>query len=249
MDLRDRYYALILAAGFSSRAQGFKMALPLAGRPVLHHVLSALALAVDGAWVVTGYEGARIENLVREWAGPCEEIKLPPDFVRTVHNPIYKEGMMSSVLAGARVIPEGSFLFILPGDYPLLATSAFQSLRTAAMAARDSAQSRGAARGDTARGDTASAGAFIPRCNGKNGHPVLLVPECAASLRSLAEGQFAVAVGDGGSGNADIPAATLRAFLAQWNPAYIDVSDEGVLIDLDTPEDYERIKTRMQKNQ
>ena len=211
------------------------MALPLAGRPVLHHVLSALAPAVDGVWVVTGHEASRVEGLVREWQGDA------PSFVETVHNPIYAEGMLSSVLAGARAVPEGSYLFIQPGDYPLLTAAVFQSLRGAAM---DAAR--------TDQGGADAPGVFIPRHNGKNGHPVLLAPDCLAALRLLAEGE----VTDSGvpsedrnihvaARDAPIQIATLKDFLAHWRTAYIDVDDEGVLIDLDTPEDYRRIEEKM----
>jgi len=194
---RRKYYALVLAAGYSSRAGAFKMALSLAGKPVLHHVLDAIyRAAVHGVWVVTGHEARQVDDLVQTWNGAS-------GFVQTVHNPIYAEGMLSSVLAGVRAIPEGAFLFILPGDYPLLTPEVFRKLQAAAEGCAENV--------------------FIPRHNGKNGHPVLLSPECVGDLCAW-EG------------------ATLKEFLSGWNPAYIDVNDECVLIDLDTPEDRERIE-------
>jgi CTP:molybdopterin cytidylyltransferase MocA len=121
----------------------------------------------------------------------------------------------------------------LPGDYPLLTAAAFQSLRSAA----------GAYAGPAGAGVAAYAGGlpgvFIPRFNGKNGHPVLLSPECLAALHGVCKaGSFAEGQPAGGG-------MTLKDFLLQWNPVYIDVDDEGVLIDLDTPEDYRRIEAKM----
>jgi CTP:molybdopterin cytidylyltransferase MocA len=209
-----RYYALVLAAGRSSRAGAFKMELPLAGYSMLHRVLSALAPAVCGAFVVTGHEAPRVEALARAWPPPH-------DFsVQTVPNPLYSEGMLSSVLAGTRAVPEGSFLFILPGDYPLLTTGVFQNLQTAA-------NLRYSANQETPQ-------VFIPRYREKNGHPVLIAPECLAALRAFAGEQPT------GGGR------TLKEFLSGRPSAYIDVEDESVLIDLDTPDDLQRIEKLLQ---
>jgi len=191
------------------------MALPLAGRPVLHRVLDALASAVDGVVVVTGHEAARVRALVREWQTGRG---AAAGFARTVHNPNYAEGMFSSVLAGAHAVPGRSFVFILPGDYPLLTTEVFLSLRAAALA-------RAFARRHP--GPDGPADVFIPRHNGRNGHPLLLAPVCFAMLRDR---------------GASSGAGTLKEFLSEWHAAYIDAEDEGVLLDMDTPEEYARIE-------
>jgi CTP:molybdopterin cytidylyltransferase MocA len=66
----------------------------------------------------------------------------------------------------------------------------------------------------------------VPRCNGRSGHPLAL--DAAAALH-LAAWQ-----GDGG----------LRAALAAYGEpqAALDVADPGILTDLDTPGDYEKIR-------
>jgi len=209
--------ALMPAAGLSSRAGAFKPALLLEGRAVLHRVLDAFAPAVGGVVVVTGHEAARVDALVACWI--AERSGAAPA-VQTIHNPEYTREMMTSVLAGARAVPGGSYLFILPADYPLITGAVVRALRARALEAR----------GGT--GNTPDV--FIPRCNGKNGHPVLLAPESLAALQALAASQSA----------ASAP-GTLKEFLSARSRVYFDVDDAGVLQDLDTPEDYARIKAML----
>jgi molybdenum cofactor cytidylyltransferase len=208
------WYALVLAAGLSSRAGAFKPELPVAGRAVLHRVLDAFAPTVSGVFVVTGHEAARVENLIAEWLAERSDSRRAFR-VQTVYNPDYAGEMMTSVLMGARAVPGGSFVFISPADYPLITSAVARALRANTL----EALCRNEGMPDV----------FIPRYNGKNGHPVLLAPESLAALQAL-------------DPTAESASLTLKEFLAGRRKVYIDVDAAGVLEDLDTPEDYARIE-------
>jgi len=156
-----------------------------------------------------------VENLIAEWiaerSGAERDDPVRALRVQTVYNPDYAGEMMTSVLMGARAVPRGSFVFISPADYPLITPAVTRALRSYALEAPNT---------------NANPDAFIPRYNGKNGHPVLLAPESLAALQ---------AVPAAGS-------ATLKEFLAERSRVYIDMDEAGVLEDLDTPEDYARIE-------
>lgn len=72
------------------------------------------------------------------------------------------------------------------------------------------------------------AGVIYPCFNGKRGHPPLISSANIARILSWH--------GDGG----------LRSLLRQWEHEAVDieVDDQGVLIDMDTPEDYYRIQEK-----
>jgi molybdenum cofactor cytidylyltransferase len=68
----------------------------------------------------------------------------------------------------------------------------------------------------------------VPVFDGKQGHPVLLSARAAALAATLS--------GDQGAG------ALLRAHEAEV--ARLEADDEGVLLDVDTPDDYARLSAR-----
>ena len=72
---------------------------------------------------------------------------------------------------------------------------------------------------------------FYPRFLGKRGHPPLISSRHA---REIAGWQ-----GEGG----------LKAALAQWEPAAldVDVADENILLDMDTPEDYRLLREKVER--
>lgn len=69
-------------------------------------------------------------------------------------------------------------------------------------------------------------GILYPTCQGRRGHPPLLATSYCNALLSWP--------GDGG----------LQAFLRQYqgDAAHIETGDEGILLDMDTPADYERLQ-------
>lgn len=66
-----------------------------------------------------------------------------------------------------------------------------------------------------------------PRCAGRHGHPVVFARETFDALRAASP--------DGAK-------SVLRRFADRQR--WVDVEDEGVVIDIDTPEDYERVRAR-----
>jgi molybdenum cofactor cytidylyltransferase len=100
--------AVILAAGFSSRAGTFKMALDFGGKTMLQRNIEAMSPFCSRIVVVGGYQVERIEALIESYPQ-----------VELIFNSEYEEGMFSSVKKGVAEIRASKFLFT-PGDYPLI---------------------------------------------------------------------------------------------------------------------------------
>lgn len=110
--------AAILAAGFSSRMNGFKPLMHLGGRTLLEWCVSSFrAAGVEDIRVITGHRAPEVR---------AEASRLS---VQTVHNPDYKRGMFSSVRTAAGT-SETDF-FLLPVDIPLVRPATIRMLLTA----------------------------------------------------------------------------------------------------------------------
>ncbi|MGE5403570.1 MAG: nucleotidyltransferase family protein [Candidatus Saccharibacteria bacterium] len=108
--------AVILAAGFSSRAGVNKMLLPAGNRSILERCVDTF-LPVCSRIIVVG--GHRIN-----------ELHLHVNYhskVQIVENKAFEAGMFSSVLVGISYF-EGDYCFVTPGDYPLILTATCESL-------------------------------------------------------------------------------------------------------------------------
>ncbi|WPM85025.1 NTP transferase domain-containing protein [Apirhabdus apintestini] len=90
---------LILAAGLSSRMGQWKMMLPWREGTVLDSTLRNALAFCDRVILVTGYRG---EALRQRYAGR--------DRILLCHNPVYTQGMFSSLQRGARRLQPGHFL-------------------------------------------------------------------------------------------------------------------------------------------
>jgi putative nucleotidyltransferase with HDIG domain len=103
-----KFAVIILAAGYSSRMAAFKPLLPVGGRSAISRAAALAGQAgVSHVTVVTGYRGHDVESELRR----CRHD------VHIVYNARHDEGMMSSVLAGARVLPHDvCAFFLLPVD-------------------------------------------------------------------------------------------------------------------------------------
>lgn len=101
--------AIVLAAGSSTRLGRPKQLLPLAGRPVLQHVVdAAVAAGASEVVVVLGHAAADVRAALR-----------PDPRVRIVVNAAYASGLASSLRAGLRALPEDAdAAVILLGDQP-----------------------------------------------------------------------------------------------------------------------------------
>ena len=85
----DSFGAIILAAGLSRRMENCnKLLLPIHGKPMIRHVMETYLSVVDErVWVVTGYEGERIEAALQGLD------------VQIVHNEDFEAGQPFSVRA------------------------------------------------------------------------------------------------------------------------------------------------------
>lgn len=99
---------VVLAAGRSRRLGRPKQLLPLAGLPLLGHVLrNAAASSLDEVVLVLGYDAAAIGAAVGDWGQ------------RTVVNPDHADGQSTSLRAGvAAVDPRAAAAVFLLGDQP-----------------------------------------------------------------------------------------------------------------------------------
>lgn len=109
---------LVLAAGAGSRFGGGKLLAPLAGRPVLQHVLDALAAAgVGEVVVVLGGDAAAIEDAIT-WRSE-----------RRVTNPDPGRGLSSSIQVGFGEIGEGAAsVLVVLGDQPLVSVDVIKAV-------------------------------------------------------------------------------------------------------------------------
>lgn len=175
---------VILAAGFSRRAEAYKMTMDLCGKTVIERCIENMYNYCSRIIVVGGY---RFDQLV-PLANKYQKVKL-------IYNEDFKEGMFSSVKRGLIELKE-SRVFITPGDYPAISDVVFKKLLES---------------------DKEIA---VPVYQGKNGHPILLKSYLIDNILA-------------GSGF-----LSLRDFVSSRKYAKVEVNDQGILLDLDTPEDY-----------
>jgi xanthine dehydrogenase accessory factor len=136
--------ALVLAAGASSRMGEPKPLISLDGRPMLAHVLAAVAQSrVEETIVVLGAASDRVRK------------EVPGNGARWVENPAFAEGMSSSLKAGvAALSPESDGFFVVLGDEPFVQPSTYDAL----IAARERSGAR----------------IVLPTYEGVRGNPVLI---------------------------------------------------------------------------
>ena len=148
--------AIVLAAGAGSRmAGGPKQLLPLAGRPILQHVLDAAAEAGLGVVLVLGHAAGEVAAEIR-----------PPPGTRVVVNPLHARGQSTSLRAGLDRLPESAdAALVLLGDQPEVRPDAIRAV-VDAHAAHGAPVTRAAYRG-------------------RAGHPVLLDRSVWPAARAL----------------------------------------------------------------
>ena len=119
--MTEETVALVLAAGAGSRFGGGKLLARIGGRPILQHVLDALAAAGLGEVVVVlGRDAESIEAEIT-WRGE-----------RRVVNPAPERGLSSSLQLGFGAIgPDVAAVLVALGDQPLVSTAVIQALMEA----------------------------------------------------------------------------------------------------------------------
>lgn len=158
---RDRVFVsgVVLAAGAATRMGRAKQLLEIAGRPLVQYVVdAALASRLDEVVVVLGHEADAVRAA------------LAPDArVRTVSNPAFVDGQITSLRCGlAAVSPRADAAAVLLGDEPSLGSERIDAM----LAAFHAAGAR-------------AARPVYPDAGGRPGHPVLLAREIFSELEAL----------------------------------------------------------------
>ncbi|MFO7653162.1 MAG: NTP transferase domain-containing protein [Candidatus Krumholzibacteriia bacterium] len=121
--------AVVLAAGKGTRMKSdlAKVLHPLAGRPLVHHVLDVVrSAAIDRTVMVVGHQADRVQA-----ACPGD------DLVFVVQEP--QLGTGHAVMQAEPHLREGGYTLVLAGDVPLLRSATVRRLVDAAVAGQDAA--------------------------------------------------------------------------------------------------------------
>jgi molybdenum cofactor cytidylyltransferase len=195
-------FAVLPAAGKSTRMGRPKLALPLGNRTILEHVVAALRQAeVEHILVVVGPHVPELAALAeRAGARVCPLAEETADMRMTVEHGLH--WLEEHFHPG----PDDAWLLV-PADHPALAPSAIRAL-------------------SQARATHPECSIFVPTFQGRRGHPLLLSWQHIPAMRAHPAGQGLNTY--------------VRAHMAQTRE--VPVETEAILWDLDTPEDYERLR-------
>ncbi len=118
-----RTSAVVLAAGAGTRFGGGKLRAALGGRPILQHVLDAVAAAgLDDVVVVVGDDAPEVEAAIH-WRSE-----------RRVRNPEPSRGLSSSVRLGLEATGAAEHVVFVLGDQPGLTSTTIRAVLDAAAA-------------------------------------------------------------------------------------------------------------------
>lgn len=188
--------AIVLAAGYSSRANAFKMTLPMGQMgemSVLEQTISKFEGLCGRIIVVAGFQAEIIQEEIAKIIS-----KNAYSFqIKFVYNENFNQGMFHSIQKGRNEVNAPTF-FITPGDCPLVKKETVQLL----------AKHKG--------------NVVIPSFDYKGGHPIKLSSEVKQKILETN------------------PESNLRVVLGGYEKQYMNVDDAGVLMDVDTPEDYQK---------
>lgn len=187
--------AIVLAAGYSSRANAFKMTLPLGQLSVLEQTISKFDGICTKVIVVAGFQAEMIQAEIAK----MNQKNTYSFQLKFVFNENFNQGMFSSIQRGCHEINAQSFFFT-PGDCPLVKKDTIHQL----------AQHQG--------------DVVIPSFLYKGGHPIKLSSEVKQKILETH------------------PESNLREVLNFYEKTYIPVDDQGVIMDIDTTDDYQKAK-------
>ncbi len=180
---------VVVAAGLSSRAGGWKMAFDIGGLSVIERCVLGMSQYCSRIFVIGGDNIHLLHELLPESKYPAVEL---------IWNHNYASGMYSSVLTGFDQVRAFEFFFI-PGDYPLVSSRVYSKLLKH-------------------KGEI-----IIPSCQGVTGHPVLFRAKVIGDLLNE-PGKY----------------ASLHEFIISRRHYIVEVGDPGIILDIDTMEDYRR---------
>ena len=162
----NEIWAIVLAAGMSTRMGAQKLLLPFEGKTIIEKVVENILISgIFQIRVVLGSDQIKIAETLKSWP------------VHFVVNEKFQEGMLTSVISGVKALPpEAKAVLIFLGDQPFIPGSVTEKV--------------------VETWKNSEKGIVIPLFNGKRGHPPLydlkyrnelsnLDP--AAGLRSVAQ--------------------------------------------------------------
>lgn len=151
----DEIWAIVLAAGASTRMKTQKLLLPFNGKTIIETVIQNVALSVKtNIMVVLGSHRYEISRLIGQ---------MP---VKYCVNTDFINGMLSSVICGFRALPEyATAALIFLGDQPQISGTVAKKVIEAW---RESKK-----------------GIIIPTFNGRRGHPSLIATKYIAEIEKL----------------------------------------------------------------
>jgi molybdenum cofactor cytidylyltransferase len=185
--------AIVLAAGYSSRANAFKLTLPLGQITMLEQTISKFEGICSRVIVVAGFNAELIQE---EVAKICNKNAFSFQ-IKIVYNENFDQGMFTSIQKGCQEVNTPTF-FITPGDCPLVKKETLQLL----------AEQKG--------------NVVIPSFHYKGGHPIKLSTQVKQKILGTN------------------PESNLRVVLNCFEKEYLNVVDLGVIMDVDTQEDYQK---------
>jgi CTP:molybdopterin cytidylyltransferase MocA len=191
-------FAVVPAAGHSTRMGRPKLSLHLGDRTVLEHVVGALrAGGVDHVVVVIG---PHVADLAPPATLAGADVHVLPEPTPDMRTTVERGLLWLEEQYGPR--PE-DFWVLAPADHPTLNPDVVRRLL------ETGSQSRSI---------------VVPVHGGRRGHPTLIAWQHVAGLQALP------------------PGVGINAYLRGQEVFEMPVADAGVLADLDTPEDWERIR-------
>lgn len=220
-------FAVIPAAGHSRRMGRPKLLLPLGESTVLERLIRAVSVPeLSQIVIVVRRDDIALQAaiLALQHSEPRLQMVLPetdpPD-------------MKASILAAVTFIEatwapgQQAAWLLVPADFSLLDRET-----TARLVARWKEIAPDANRTPSpSQTERESASILIPTCNGRRGHPILLGWHWAAGVAALSEDQGLNAlIREAGTAVAEFPC-----------------DDAGVLVDLDTPGDYEQARKQIEQ--
>ena len=200
---------LILAAGAGTRLGGGKLLLPWRGKALIVHALEKI-LNTPGMQFAVVVTGCQAPALRRTLKSSFS--RDAPFPLRVAHNPDWQEGQSTSLQCGIRALLD------MPGD---LVRGVLILLGDMPLVREETLRLLCSAHGEACARNRRHA-ATVPTYQGQRGNPVILSPLLFPALFTLR--------GDAG-------ARTLLPSLGE-DLLLLPVSDEGVIRDIDSPEDY-----------
>jgi len=185
---------IILAGGYSKRADTNKMMLEYKGRPLILSTIESMNPFVNKIVVVTGHYHEDIAFALKT-----------QNHVQCVYNDTYDKGMYDSIKKGMMHTKED--VFIIPGDMPLVKPSTYETLL----------KSEGLLR--------------VPVTRNQKGHPIYIDASLRSTLLDSKKHHH------------------LKALRNAMGFNEVPVEDRGILIDIDTMDDYLQMKREEERSE